>query len=82
MRLSDFILLSKDQKREVLLNQGILIAKRMNLESHIFLFQLDLFYVEIYCNLQTKDVTEYRSFEKTTLLTPYFDGIPIDDLFK
>jgi len=82
MILSDFILLPEDQKKSILLHQGILIGKRKNEESQVFLFQLDLFYVEIYCNLQTKLVTEYRQFEKISLLNPYLDDISIDHLFK
>lgn len=82
MILSDFILLPEDQKKNILLHQGTLIGKRKNAESQVFLFQLDLFYVEIYCNLQTKLVTEYRQFEKISLLNPYLDDISIDHLFK
>ncbi|MGZ5189434.1 MAG: hypothetical protein ACXWCZ_00360 [Flavisolibacter sp.] len=82
MMISDFILLSKDHKQTILLHQGILIGKRKNGESQVFLFQLDLFYVEMYCNPQTKVVTEYQSFEKTSLLNPYLDSISIEHLFK
>ena len=80
MKLSDFILINEDEKKNILLNQGTLVAKRTNYECFIFLFQLDTFYVEIYCNLETKKVQEYRAFEGTKPLTPYLESIPIEDL--
>jgi hypothetical protein len=82
MTLSDFILLSSDEKRVVLLHEGILIGKRKNQKCMVFLFQLGLFYVEIYCNVESKQVEEYRAFEETNELHPYLDNIPIDDLLK
>jgi hypothetical protein len=82
MTLSGFILLSNDEKRDVLLHEGILIGKRKNFECMVFLFQLSLFYVEIYCNLESKEVNSYRAFEETSELNPYLENIVIDDLLK
>jgi hypothetical protein len=82
MKLSDFILLSKEEKKLAMLHNGILIGKRKKEEYIVFLFQLEGFYLETFCNTQTKDVTEFRMFEHTRLLQPYLDGITIDDLLR
>jgi len=47
-----------------------------------FLFQMDHFYVETFCNLETKGVTQYRVFAHTKLLQPYLESIAIDSLFS
>jgi len=82
MTLSDFILLSKEEKRVILLHEGILIGKRTNFDCIIFLFQLSLFYVEVYGRLETKEVLEYKAFEETNELYPYIKDIQIDHLLK
>jgi hypothetical protein len=80
MRLSDFILLSEDEKKLTVLHQGILVAKRDNKDCKVFLFQLESYYVEMFCNRQNKTIEEYRIFGNTKLLQPYLQAIPLDDL--
>ena len=82
MRLSDFILLSEDEKKLVVLHEGILVAKRSHYPYLVFLFQLDNYYVESFCNVQTKGIEEYRVFQNPVLLTPYLEAITIDDLWE
>ena len=77
MKLSTFILLNEDQKQNVLLHDGMLIAKRTDPEHLIFLFQLDSYYVEVYGNLSNKKVMEYKAFTKTDQLSPYLETIDI-----
>src|SRR5688500_13030196 len=50
MKLSEFILLNEAQKKKTVLHQGVLVAKRSRGECLVFLFQLDNYYVEAYCN--------------------------------
>lgn len=80
MILSDFILLSEEEKKMVMLHQGILVAKKVNQQFMIFLFQLQAFYVEVFCDLDTKRTHEFRVFNKTNQLDPWLEGIPIPDL--
>lgn len=80
MKLSEFILLNEEAKNAALLHNGILIAKRQSFGSLVFLFQLQSFYVEMFGNLQTKKIDEYRVFDQTEPLHPYLEGIVIDDL--
>lgn len=82
MNLSDFIMLNGEEKKLVVLHEGVLIGKRKRPESIIFLFQVENFYVETFCNLKTKDVIQYRAFAHTQLLQPYLENIAIDDLFS
>ena len=82
MKLSDFIMLDPEEKKLAVLHRGVLIGKRKKPELIIFLFQLDKFYVETFCNTITKDVSGYRVFAQTKLLQPYLESITIDELFK
>ncbi len=82
MRLSDFILLNEEEKKLTVLHEGVLIAKRNDVQSMIFLFHLGSFYVETFCNLSNKAIEEYRVFDTTKPLFPYLDAIPIDDLLN
>jgi hypothetical protein len=78
MKLSDFILMNENEKRIIVLHSGVLVAKRANEEYCIFLFQLDGFYVEVFCSLADKSVHEYRAYTEVGKLTPYLDSIQLD----
>jgi len=80
MKLSDFISLSVEEKKHAVLNEGILIAKRKEPGSFIFLFQVHNFYVEACFNPDSKSIQEFRMFYHSTLLQSYLDTIRIDDL--
>lgn len=82
MKLSEFILLNEDEKKMTVLHQGVLVAKRNNFDFMVFLFQLGNYYVEAYCNPQNKAIEEYRVFDNITLLNPYLETIPIDNLLN
>ena len=82
MKLSDFILLNEEQKKMAVLHEGILIGKRNKFDYLVFLFQMDKYYVETYCNLKNKAIEEYRAFDNMKLLKPYLEAISIDDLIN
>ena len=82
MKLSDFILLNEEEKKVTVLHQGVLIAKRNTYDSMVFLFQMDSYYVESYCNLENKAIEEFRIFTGLKPLYPYLDAIPLDDLLN
>jgi hypothetical protein len=82
MKLSDFTMLNGEEKKLVVLHEGVLIGKRKRPGLIVFLFQLNNFYVETFCDTKTKDVIEYRVFAHTKLLQPYLEAITIDDLFS
>jgi hypothetical protein len=80
MKLSEFILLSEEQKKQSVLHKGVLVAKRSRGDCLIFLFQLDNYYVETHCNRASGRITEYRVFHHLSLLMPYLEEIKIDGL--
>lgn len=82
MKLSDFIMLNGEEKKQAVLQKGVLIAKRKNLRSIAFLFQVQNFYVEACFNVENKDIEEFRVFDHTTFLQPYLDDIQIDGLMN
>jgi len=82
MRLSDFILLNENEKKVTVLHLGVLVAKRSDPDSMIFLFQLENYYVEAHCNSESKAIKEYRVFESLILLSPYLESISIDSLLN
>ncbi|NTS42498.1 hypothetical protein HRG84_16470 [Flavisolibacter sp. BT320] len=82
MRLSDFILLGEKEKKFTVLHQGILVGKREKDHRKVFLFQLEDYYVETFCNPQNKAIEEYRVFNDTQHLFPYLQSIPLDDLLN
>ena len=82
MKLSEFILLTQEEKRFIVLQEGVVLAKMEVLNYMVFLFQLPHFYVETYCCQETKEIREYRVFQKAEHLTPYLEAIPIHHLLK
>ena len=82
MRLSEFILLGIDEKKSAVLHQGVLIGKRLQAGDMVFLFQLENYYVETFCNAATKAIEEYRVFDTTLPLHPYLDSISLQSLFE
>ena len=82
MKLSDFILLSAEEKKLALLHAGVLIGKRTDNGFMVFLFDVQDYYVETYCNATTKAIEEYRAFDGVAPLTPYLESIPIGDLLN
>ena len=82
MKLSDFILLNEEQKKGTLLHEGVLIGKRSYEDCMVFLFQLPDYYVESYCNIQSKSIKEFRAFTHLEPLYPYLAAIPLDDLLN
>lgn len=82
MKLSAFIELTQEEKRATVLKEGVAIAKRELLNTMVFLFQLPGFYVETHCSKESKAIVEYRVFHDVNKLTPYLEGIAIDDLLR
>ena len=82
MKLSDFIMLSEEEKKLAVLHRGILVAKRSNSNYLFFLFQMDHFYVETHCDIVKKSIEGYKMFHHLKLLEPYLETIGIDDLLN
>jgi hypothetical protein len=82
MKLSEFILLNEEDKKMTVLHLGVLVAKRNVVDSMVFLFQMEAYYVEAFCNTRNKAIEEYRVFDDVEQLGPYLEAIPIDHLMN
>lgn len=82
MKLSEFIVLDEADKKRSVMNKGVLLAKVTNPDSIIFLFQLEDYYIETYCNVENKTIEEYRVLPGINALRPYLEAISIDDLLN
>ena len=82
MKLSEFIVLDEADKKKSVMNKGVLLAKITNPDSVIFLFQLEGYYIETYCNIASKTIEEYRVLTGINALRPYLEAIRIDDLLN
>jgi hypothetical protein len=80
MKLSEFILLPEEGKKKEVLRRGSLIGKRNYGDHPVFLFQLDGFYVQVFCSPAGKAIREFRVFKSTGSLSPYLESIALDDL--
>jgi hypothetical protein len=82
MKLSEFILLNEAEKKWSVVNKAVPLAQRTYPDLIIFLFQLDDYYIETYCNIADKTIEEYRVLPDTNAISYYLDAIPIDDLLN
>ncbi len=70
MRLSEFIVLTQEEKRFTVVNEGVPLAKKELSEEMVFLFRLPGFFVETHFSKQTKEIREYLVFHHSPALTP------------
>lgn len=82
MNLSEFIVLGEADKKWQLMNNGVALAKRTFEHQIIFLFQLEEYYVEAYCNVDDKSIVEFRILPDTDAISHYLEAIPIDELLN
>lgn len=82
MKLSEFIALNDTEKRHTVMYNAVALAKRTSPGFIIFLFQIENYYVETYCNIADKTVVEYCVLPDTNAIRHYLDAIPIDDLLN
>ena len=82
MKLSEFILLNEDDKKSAVMKNAVALAQRTYPDLIIFLFQLDDFYIETYCNKASRTIEEYRVLPDTNAIGHYLAAIPIDDLLN
>ena len=82
MKLSEFILLSEEDKKYAVMNNAVVLAQRSYPETIVFLFQLDYYYIEAYCSKTDKSIEEYRVLPDANAISHYLEAIPIDDLLN
>jgi AAA+ ATPase superfamily predicted ATPase len=82
MKLSEFILLNEAEKKWSVMNRAVPLAQGRYRDMIVFLFQLEDYYVEAYCNVADKTIEEYRVLPDTNAIRHYLDAIPIDNLMN
>ena len=82
MKLSEFILLNEAEKKWSVMNHAVPLAQRSYADLIVFLFQLEDYYVEAYCNVADKSIEEYRVLPDTNAIRLYLEAIPIDELLN
>jgi hypothetical protein len=82
MKLSEFILLNEPEKKWCVMNRAVPLAKGNYKNLIVFLFQLEDYYVEAYCNVADKTIEEYRVLPDTNAIRHYLEAIPIDELLN
>ena len=82
MKLSEFILLNEAEKKWSVMNQAVPLAQRSYEDVIVFLFQLEDYYVEAYCNVADKSIGEYWVLPDTNAIRHYLEAIPIDELLN
>ena len=82
MKLSEFILLNEKDKKFAVMKNAVALAQRTYPDTVIFLFQLDNYYIETYCNKSSRAIEEYRVLPDLNAISHYLEAIPIDDLLN
>ena len=82
MKLSEFIQLNEVDKKCAVMNSAVALAQRTYPDLIIFLFHLEDYYIETYCNIADKTIDEYRVLPDTNAISHYLEAIPIDDLMN
>jgi hypothetical protein len=81
MTTNEFYLLDDSSKGKTILHYGVSLLKRVYAGLHIYLFQLDRFYVEVYFNPKYEVIQGFRAFEDDESLQPYLATIDISSVF-
>jgi hypothetical protein len=82
MKLSEFILLNEEEKKGAIMNNAVALAQWTYPNVIIFLFQLNNYYIEAYCNKASKAIEEYRVLPDANAIGHYLEAISIDDLLN
>ena len=80
MTLDDFNELDEIKQAETLLNYGVVVAERVYKDFTIFLYQINLFYAEVFYNNSFCMIQGFRGFAETSALEPYLEEIDITAL--
>jgi hypothetical protein len=82
MFLQQFDILESLEKIDLLADEGIMLAFRIEGSFQISLYQLDSFYAEVYFHTGQNTIRFIRSFEDTAQLSTYLEKIDISELIK
>jgi len=82
MTAEDFKLLDNTLQEIIITECGVLLATRESLLHFVALYQVEGFYVEVYCEHVEQKVVNTLCFSNTDLLDPYLGQIDIVRAFQ
>ena len=82
MLLQEFKYETKQTKKQLILENGVFIAKRLKDQYILLLYQLDSFYAEVYYDYEEEQIGYIRTFDSTEELKPYLQAIDISPLLS
>lgn len=71
---------SNEIEQVEMLWQGVRIGERSDKEHKIALYQIDGFYVEVFCHPEHDAISRIRSFRSVCQFSPYLDEIDLAKL--
>jgi hypothetical protein len=76
MSSDEFNLLGYHEKTEAVLN-GTFLVDRLTDHHYIKLYNVELFYVEVFFDDHTHLITHFKAFEHTMFILPYLEEVKI-----
>jgi hypothetical protein len=76
----EFQLLQIDEQLDVLYEHGVYVGKRKEDRTVVLLYQLEVFYVEVFYIRHRYHPAKLKCFRSTSLLDPYLDEIAVEHL--
>jgi hypothetical protein len=80
MKVSKFKLLNENDQFDFIEQQGVFLAERETSFYNIRLYQVQSFYVELYCHTHFNVIVRSKIFSNTNSLDPYLNAIDIGPL--
>ncbi|HEX6334690.1 MAG TPA: hypothetical protein VFZ78_10720 [Flavisolibacter sp.] len=80
MTVSQFSVLTDDQKANLVYSEGVLIGLRKTFDCRILLYQLHGFYVEIWYQPSRNIIRNFLSFTSTDRLDPYLRKLSLEGI--
>lgn len=77
MRLSVFRKLKPQDQHELVAREGALLWERKSRNFHIYLYQLDSFYVELFFFKESGEFATIKPFDNMDELSPYLREIDV-----
>ncbi len=80
MKLLEFKLLNENDQFDFIEKKGVFLAERDTSFYNIRLYQVENFYVELYCHTHFNVIVRSKCFVSTSSLNPYLEAIDIASL--
>ena len=82
MDLKAFTILSEEDKKRYLFDNGTLLFSRQEPKFNIYLYAVEGFYVEVFYHIKSNEINFMRSFTNSCHLDLYLKEIDITELLK